>query len=348
MNNDHKTIGPFYDVQQVENALSEPTDEVIATMRKMKGDMIILGVGGKMGLTIARMAKRSSDAAGIKRRIIGVSRFSSGDVESRLQTHGIETVRCDLLDGKQVDKLPEAPNVLYMAAQKFGTTGDQPTTWAINTGVPMLVGRRYGRSRIVVFSSGNVYPLTPIRNGGSVETDEVQPIGEYANSVLGRERIFDYYSRELGSPTALIRLFYSHDMRYGVLVDMAEYVWNEKPIDLSMGHVNVIWQRDANAMTLRAFDHVSVPSAIFNVVGDEVVSVREACNKFGQIMGKKPRFVGEEAENALLGNGKASFELIGRPTVAADEMIQCIADWIMQSGESFEKPTHFQTRDGKF
>ena len=336
------------DTQQLEEMLSRPTDEVTATMKRMEGDLLILGIGGKMGPTIAQMALRASQAAGVQRRIIGVSRFSSGNLEGELQQLGIQTVRCDLLDLDQVMALPDAPNILYMPAQKFGSEQNPSMTWAINTGVPVMVAQRYRGCRIVAFSSGNVYALVPAESGGSRETDIPCPVGDYATTVLGRERIFEYYSRALNTPTALMRLYYAQETRYGVLVDMARRVWNEQPIDVSMGYVNVIWQGDANAMILRAFDHVAVPAAPFNVVGPDRVCVRDACSQFGRIMGKSVTFTGQEAPDALLGNGHHGYQYLGRPQVSVEQMIRWVADWVMRGGQDLGKPTHFQTRNGKY
>jgi len=338
---------PIRDVRQLEDLLSEPTDGVVATMGRLEGDILILGVGGKIGPTLARMARRASDAAGVKRRIIGVDKLEIQG-KDELEAAGIETLRCDLLKADQVASLPDAENIVYMAAMKFGTTGQTALTWAINTGVPVMVAQRYGGRKIVTFSTGNVYGLTPVEKGGSLETDELNPVGEYAQSTVGREQIFEHYSRALNTPMAIIRLNYANEMRYGVLVDMAQNVWNEQPIDLSMGHVNVTWQGDAIAMTLRAFDHVAVPPAVFNVVGSDTLRVRDVCEKLGSIMGRKPHFVGEESPDALLSNGSHGWECLGCPRVDVDWMLPLIADWVKRGGENLGKPTHFESRDGKF
>ena len=335
-------------VEQLEEMLSEPTPAAVDAMRNMAGDLIVLGVAGKMGPTLARMAVRASDAAGVSRRIIGVSRFSNAEEQARLQSQGIETIRADLLDQAALDRLPDAPNVLYMAGMKFGATGQEALTWAMNTYLPGMVCNRYPRSRIVAFSTGNVYGLTPVSGGGSVETDLPNPVGEYAMSCLGRERMFEHFSRALKIPMALIRLNYATEMRYGVIVDLARKVWAGETIDVSMGHVNVIWQGDANAMTLAAFDHLTSPPLLLNVAGPEVVKVRDVCATYGQLMKKPVRFVGTEAPDALLNNGSRGYQLAGRPRVSLDQQLNWVAQWVMSGGSTLGKPTHFESRDGKF
>lgn len=349
MNDTKQTIPPaIRDVEHLEELLSRPNPGVVETMARLDGDILVLGVGGKMGPTLARMARRASEAAGVDRRVIGVSRFSSGGLEERLNRDGIETVRCDLLDSEAVAALPDAKNVVFMAGMKFGTTGKEAMTWVMNTVMPGAVARRYAGSRIIVFSTGNVYPLTPVDSGGARETDAPAPIGEYAASCLGRERVFQYYATELGSPTAVIRLNYAVEMRYGVLVDLARKIHEGRAIDLAMGYANVIWQTDANAMILRSFDHASVPASIFNVVGPETISVRESCLRLGKLLGKQVEFVGEEASDALLSNGTLGYEKLGETMIDAEQMSKWIADWVVKDGETLGKPTHFEARDGKF
>lgn len=336
------------DVEQLEALLSEPNEAAIEAMRQVKGDIIVLGVGGKMGPTLARMAKRAAEAAGTPRRVIGVSRFSSGDLEAELNRHGIETVRCDLLNEEEVAKLPDAPNVIYMAGMKFGSTGKESLTWAMNTYLPAVVAKRYANSRIAAFSTGNIYGLTPSTRGGSIEGDPLNPTGEYAVSCLGRERIFEHFSRTLNIPTAMIRLNYATELRYGVLVDLAQQVWAGHPIDLSMGIMNVIWQADANAMTIASLADADTPPFLLNVAGPEQLSVRRVCEQFGELMGKSVQFVGEESPDALLNNGQLGHRKYGYPRVGAQQMLIWIADWIKRDGDTLGKPTHFEVRDGKF
>jgi nucleoside-diphosphate-sugar epimerase len=335
-------------VEQLEELLSEPSPIAIEAMGRLEGDLMLLGVGGKMGPTLARMARRASDQAGVRRRVIGVSRFSSSGVEQRLRQHGVETVGCDLMDKAQLDRLPEAANLIFMTGMKFGSTANAGMTWMMNVYVPGMVCQRFAKSRMVAISSGNVYGLSPIARGGSVETDPLSPVGEYSMSALGRERIFDYFSRALDIPLALVRLNYANELRYGVLSDLARSVWNEQPIDLDMGAFNAIWQADANAAVLAAFDHLAVPPRVINVAGPEQLSVRTVALEFGRLFGKRVTLRGAEAADALLSNAQLSHRLYGYPRVAAGQMMEWIADWVRRGGESLDKPTHFQVRDGNF
>ncbi len=332
---------------ELEDRLSEPTPAVVETLARLPGDIVFLGVAGKMGPTLARMAKRASDAAGVRRRVIGVSRFSAGG-DSALREHGVETVRCDLLNEAEVAKLPDAANVVYMPARKFGATGDEAATWAVNCYLPAIVCKKYRASRVVAFSTGNVYPLVPAAFGGSKETDPPNPVGEYGMSTLGRERMFEYFSRTLGVPVAVIRLNYACDLRYGVLVDLARKVLAGEPVDLAMGYFNTIWQGDANALTLTALGHCAAPPRVFNVTGPEVLSVRAVCGRFGELFGKPPRFTGAESETALLSNATATLAVLGPPRVPAGQLIEWVADWVGSGGRLLNKPTRFEARDGRF
>jgi nucleoside-diphosphate-sugar epimerase len=316
--------------------------------RGLDGDLIFLGVAGKMGPTLARMAKRASDAAGTKRRIVGVSRFSSEAEMHKLHAHGIETIRCDLLDEVAVAKLPDAPNVVYLAGMKFGATSNASLTWAMNAWLPAIVCKKFARSRIAAFSTGNVYGLMPVARGGSRETDAPNPVGEYAMSCLGRERMFEHFSRTAGAPVATIRLIYACELRYGVLVDIAQRVWSGEPIDVDMGWLNTIWQGDANAMSLLTLAYTASPPFVINVAGPEIVSVREAAEKFARGMNKPVSFAGSESPTALLGSAHRAVELFGKPRVSVDQMIAWIADWIARGGATLGKLTHFENREGKF
>ncbi len=340
-------VGPIQTVEQLDDLLSEPTPGVVATLGRLEGDLLILGVVGKMGPTLARMARRASEMAGVRRRVIGVARFSAGG-EARLRECGIETVRADLLDPAQLVRLPEAPNVVYMAGMKFGTTGQEALTWAMNSLLPALVCQRFRSSRIVAFSTGNVYGLAPVVLGGSVESDPLQPAGDYAMSCVGRERVFEHFSRTLNIPLALLRLNYAVELRYGVLVDLAQRVWAGQAIDLTMGNFNVIWQGDANAVTLQAFDHVASPPFVVNVTGPELLSVRRIAEEFGRLFGKEVAFHGQEAGDALLSNAQRGHGLFGYPRVGVRQMVSWVADWVRRGGPTLGKPTHFETRDGKF
>jgi len=332
---------------ELEDRLSEPTAAVIETLGALGGDIIVLGVGGKMGPSLARMARRGSDAAGVRRRIVGVSRFRAGG-ETDLRKHGIEAISCDLLDAAAVAKLPDAANVLFLVGRKFGSTGDEAGTWAINSYLPGVVCARYRGSRIVALSTGNVYPLVSASGAGSRETDSPQPVGEYAMSCLGRERVFEHFSRPYGIPVAVIRLNYACDLRYGVLVDLARKVLAGEPIDLGMGYFNTIWQGDASAMVLRAFAHAASPPKIINVTGTEKLSVRAVAERFAQLMNRPVRFTGTEADTALLSDARYGLGLLGPLRVGADQLIEWVAGWVIRGGRSLGKPTHFESRDGRF
>jgi nucleoside-diphosphate-sugar epimerase len=317
-------------------------------MREMQGDLLILGISGKMGPSLARRARRACEAAGVTRRILGVARFSTPGLREELERAGIETIATDLLEPGALEALPDAANVVFMAARKFGSTGAEYQTWAMNSYLPGLVADRYRDARIVAFSSGNVYPLTPVMEGGSTERSPVGPVGEYAMSALGRERIFEHQSREFGAPVTLLRLNYATELRYGVLYDIGIHVFQRQPVDLAMGNVNVIWQGDANSACLRAFRYAQSPPFVINLTGPETLSVRWAARRFGEHFGIEPRFEGSESSTALLNNAALAMRLFGYPTVSVDEMIEWIATWIGMGGRSLDKPTHFETRDGKF
>jgi uncharacterized protein YbjT (DUF2867 family) len=334
-------------VAQLEDLLSEPTAGVVETLGRLEGDLIVLGAGGKMGPSLCRMARRASDAAGAQRRVIGVSRFSSDQVEAQMRADGVETIQCDLLNADALAALPEATNVVYMAGRKFGSKGNEPLTWAMNTHLPALVAQRFRRSRIVAFSTA-LYGFTPVNLGGPVETDPPNPAGEYYNSCLGRERIFQHFSGTLGIPMTLIRLSYANELRYGVLLDVAKKVWAGASIDVAMGHAHVIWQGDASAMALASFDHVADPPRALNVTGPDLVSIREVAEQFSRLLDRPATFTGEEAPDALLCNAALAHRLFGLPRVSVDRMILWIADWVRRGGDSLGKPTHYEVRDGKF
>lgn len=333
---------------ELEERLSRPSEADKAFMRELEGDLLILGVAGKMGPSLARRARRAADEAGVRKRIIGVARFSNPAVRRQLDDAGIETICADLLEEDQLRALPEVPNVIYMAARKFGTTGNEYLTWALNTYLPARVAERFRHSRIVAFSSGNVYALVPIAHGGPTEATPPDPVGEYAQSVLGRERMFEYFSVRYGTPVVLLRLNYAIDLRYGVLVDIALKVYERRPVNLAMGMVNVIWQGDANSVALRAFRLCQSPPAVLNVTGPETLSVRSLAWKFGQRFGVEPVFEGVEAPTALLSDASRCHALFGYPEVSVEQMIDWIAEWIRSGGVLWNKPTHFEVRDGKF
>jgi nucleoside-diphosphate-sugar epimerase len=336
------------DIEELEDLLSEPTEAAIQALSDLDGDIVVLGVGGKMGPTLARMAKRASNLAGKSRLVIGVSRFSSPKLESQLQASGVETLRCDLLDPKSLSALPDAANIVFMAGMKFGCTGQESLTWAMNSFLPGLVSERYRNSRIAAFSTGNVYGLSPVSGGGSVESDSPNPAGEYAMSCLGRERIFEHFCRTNQTRMSILRLNYATELRYGVLVDIAQRVHSGQPVPLSMGYLNAIWQGDACAMSLQSLASASVPPFVVNIAGPELLSVRRVAEQFGERFRKLVRFEGQESADALLSNANKSYDLFGRPHVDAEQMISLIADWVGRGGATLAKPTHFEERAGRF
>ena len=340
-------VATIDDIQKLEDLLSEPSPGALDVIRQLDGDLTILGVAGKMGPTLARMAKRASDEAGKPRRVIGVARFSNPAVATELQRHGIETIVADLLDPDQVARLPDAANVLWMGGMKFGTTGQEALTWAMNTYAPALICSKFRGSRIVAFSTGNVYGLSPVIRGGCLEGDPLNPVGEYSLSAVGRERIFEYFGRTFSIPMAILRLNYAVEMRYGVLVDLARKVFANEPIDVSMGYLNAIWQGDANAMALQAFGHLATPPCVLNITGP-ILSVRRVAESFAALFDKPVTIVGTEAPDALISNPRESHRLFGPPRIDADRMMQWIAAWVKRGGPSLDKPTHFESRDGKF
>jgi hypothetical protein len=335
-------------IAELDDILSLPTPETIHALGKLEGDIVILGVGGKMGPTLARMAKRASDLAGVSRRIIGVSRFSSPALAAKLQLWGVEVHACDLLDRSLYRDLPDADNVVYMAGMKFGSTDQEARTWAMNTYLPGLVSERYQDSRIAVFSTGNVYGRSSVYLGGSLETDALHPVGDYAMSCLGRERIFEHFSRTLRIPMSIIRLNYATELRYGVLLDIAQRVLSGNPVSLHMGHLNTIWQADAAAMSLQSLLYASSPPFVINIAGPELMSVRRIATDFAQRFHQDVAFEGVESGKAIVSNAQKSFQLFGYPTISVNQMMDWIATWVLQDGEKLGKPTHFEVRSGKF
>jgi nucleoside-diphosphate-sugar epimerase len=330
---------------ELDDLLSTPRDETGAALAKCPGDVVILGAGGKMGPTLARMVRR---AATDRRRVIAVSRWSSRAAERALNDAGVETISCDLLDRSAVAELPDAANVIFMAGQKFGTTGAPALTWGMNTLVPANCAERYRDSRIVAFSTGNVYALKPIGEGGSRETDPLSPVGEYAASCLGRERVFELYAERHGTRVAIVRLNYAIDLRYGVLVDLALRVWRDEEVPIAMGYVNVIWQGDANRIAIECLPHAASPPFVVNVTGREMLSVRQLAERFGERFEKVVRFTGSERGDALLSSTERMRDTFAAPSVTIDEMIERVADWVSHDGPLLGKPTKFEARDGKF
>ncbi len=334
----------FSDEETLEEFMSRPTAELTADLATLDGDIMILGVGGKMGPTLARLAKRAVP----EKRVLGVARFSEPGLREWLEGWGVETIKADLLDPDQVAALPSCSNVVFMAGRKFGSSGSEELTWAMNALVPALVAESFRDSRIVVFSTACVYPFVPISSGGAREELAPNPSGEYAQSCVGRERLFQYFSKRYGTPGCLIRLSYAIDTRYGVLFDVGSGVYGGEAIDVSMGHANVIWQGDANSQALRALRHCTAPTWPLNVSGRPPLSIRWLASEFGKRFGRRPEFTGEEAQTAWIMNTDRAAALFGEPLVPLDRMIDWIADWIARGGRSLDKPTHFEVRDGSY
>nr|WP_114746624.1 NAD(P)-dependent oxidoreductase [Falsibacillus pallidus] len=335
-------------IEQLEEWMTKPSQALVEDMKKIEGDILILGVGGKMGPTLAKMAKRAINQAGVEKKVIGVSRFSNGSLREELESSGVETIAADLLNEEDLQNLPNAKNIIYMAGTKFGTKDNEHFTWAMNAYLPGRVAEKFKKSNIVSFSTGNVYPLTSVNKGECSEDHPVQPVGEYAQSCLGRERIFTYFSHKHQTPVLLFRLNYAIDMRYGVLLEIAKQVNAGTPIDLSMGQVNVIWQGDANEYAIRSLLHCSSPPKTLNITGPEKVSVRWIAQQFGERLNKPVQFINEEKDTALLNNASKAHQLFGYPRVTLASMIDWTADWISEGGAMYNKPTHFQEREGVF
>ena len=325
----------------LEETLSRPSERDIEFVRRLEGDILILGAGGKMGPSLARLCRRAADAAAQPSRIIAVSR-------QPIVEPGVEAIACNLLDRAQVALLPECPNVLYLAGRKFGSTGNPELTWATNTVVPGIVADRFRESRIVVFSTGNVYPLREVSSGGSRETDLPAPVGEYAQSCLGRERVFEYFSLRHGLRCLLFRLNYAVDLRYGVLVDIARKVHSGEPVGLAVPAFNVIWQRDANSYALRALEYCETPPRILNITGPETLSVRAVAEFFAVRFERPCRYEGVPGPSALLSDASASHALMGPPETSAESLMDLVAGWVEAGGASLNKPTHFEVADGRF
>ena len=332
------------DERGLEEWLSEPGAAVRESLAGISGDVAVLGAGGKMGPTLAMMLQKAAP----DRKIYAVSRFSDERARSRLKGSGIEIVEADLLDESVYGRLPEVPNVFYLAGMKFGASGNQPLTWAMNVYMPALVAQRYRRSRIVALSTGNVYPFTDSKGGGPREQDACGPVGEYAQSCLGRERMFQHFSERFGTPVTLIRLNYANEPRYGIIVDLTLKLLHDEPVDVTMGAVNLIWQGDANSYIIRSMSLAQSPPAILNVTGPEIVAVRDLAGRIGRLVGREPRFVSHEATTALLSNASTCFERFGRPAMSLDDMLRVIAPWVTAGKAILGKPTKYGVRDGHF
>jgi nucleoside-diphosphate-sugar epimerase len=335
--------------EALEECLSRPTPGVLETLRVVEGDVMLLGAGGKMGPTLARMLRRALNETGqTHRRVIAVSRFSSAESKQILNLHGIETITCDLMNRDAVNALPEASNIIFMAGQKFGTTDAPELTWAMNTVLPAIVAERFSHSRIVVFSTGCVYPLVSISGPGAQEDTPLTPLGEYANSCVGRERVFEHYAKLHGTRMMMFRLCYAIDLRYGVLCDVAQKVANGEAVDVTMGAVQVIWQGDACSRAIQCLAHTASPPAAMNVTGRDKVSIRWLAQRFGSLLNREAIITGQESDKAWLWDASRSYELFGEPSVSLEEMIEATAHWVQQGGETLNKPTHFEVHDGQF
>lgn len=337
-----------FPAEKIDEFLSRPTPGSLETAQRLDGDTAIIGAGGKMGPTTALMLVRALRECGKKNKVYAVSRFSNPEARQVLEEGGVEVVAADLLDPEAVRSLPDAANVIFMAGQKFGTSSGPELTWAMNTILPAQVAARYPEARSVVFSTGCVYSLGAVSEGGSTEESPLEPPGEYANSCIGRERVYEYYSKTKGTPVLLFRLNYAIDLRYGVLLDIAQNLVAGNPIDVTAGHVNLIWQGDACARAVQGLELAASPAVPLNITGPETLSVRVLTQKLGRLLGKEPTFTGEEASTVWLNNAGRSFQHFGYPTVTTDAMIEWTAEWVKSGGNTLDKPTHFQARDGKF
>lgn len=343
-----KSLAEVRTAEQLEDVLSEPYPEDVEAMRRIGGDFLVLGAGGKMGPTLVLRLLKAVRLAQSPSRVYAASIFGDKNQAEGLASAGASVLPVDFLEERTLESLPDCPNVIYMAGMKFGTVGQEDTTWAINSYLPGRVAVRFSSSRIVAFSTGNVYPLVPLASGGSREGDLVGPVGEYAQSCLGRERILSFFSMRNETPLCLLRLNYAVEARYGVLLDIAQKVFNRKPVSVDMGYANVIWQGDANSVCLRAFQLCSVPPRILNLTGKEILSVRSIAEQFGRHFGLEPLFVGQEAETALLNNASQCHDLFGTPRAAVDQVIELVARWVQSDAPTLGKPTKFEARDGRF
>ncbi len=334
--------------KMLDEMLVTPSRMLTEDMKKIDGDIMVIGAGGKMGPSLCVLAKNAIKEAGLSKRVIAVSRFTDPIATQFLQDNDIETVSTDLLEEGSVEKLEEVKNIIFMAGRKFGTEGGEALTWAMNTYLPAQIGKKFRRSRIVAFSSGNVYPMMPIHSGGASEAVKPEPIGEYGMSCLGRERMFEYCSEKYKTPMLIYRLNYAVDLRYGVLHDIAENIMKDRPISVDTPAFNCIWQQDANEIAIRSLLHTQYPIARLNVTGPETVSVRDAADQLGRLLKKEPQFIGEEKSKAYLNNAGKAIRLFGYPKVGINELIEMQGDWILSGGRSLGKATHFEERGGNY
>ncbi len=333
---------------ELEEVLTRPRAVLVEWIRQVASPLVILGAGGKMGATLAVLARRAAEAAGHPLEIVAVSRFPGESTIQWLEGRGVRTWRADLLEREQVRLLPPAASVIYLVGLKFGTARDPSLTWAVNALAPALTAEQYGAARLVALSTGNVYPYVPADSGGATEGQGLTPLGEYANAAVARERVFEYFSRKQGTPVALLRLNYAVELRYGVLVDIARKVWTGEPVDVSNGWFNCIWQGDANETILRAVALSASPPAVFNLTGPAVLSVRQVATTFSRLLKRPARFTGEESNDALLSNPAKLCAAMGPPPTPPETMMRWVAHWVQINGRHWDKPTHFEVRDGRY
>ena len=334
--------------EQLNQRLATPSPALVEMMAGLQGDLMILGAGGKMGPTLCLLAQHAVQLSGVGRKVIAVSRFSEPGTAELLRAAGVEVIAADLMEDAQLDALPDCPNVIYMVGRKFGTTGREGDTWAMNVYLPGRVAQRFCKSRIVVFSSGNIYPYMPGRTGGATPETPLEPVGEYAITCLGRERVFEYFSQKNDTPMAFYRLNYAIDLRYGVLHDICTAVWQGQPVAVGMGSFNCIWQGDANEWALRLLPLCEAPGRAFNITGPERISIRETAHAFGRLLGREVIIEGEEGPVSALNNAADTFARFGYPQVTLGEMMEWTADWVKSGGASLGKPTHFEVTTGKY
>ncbi len=339
---------PIESEEALDEILTRPRAVLIEFIQSIHSPLLLLGAGGKMGPTLAVLAQRAAHLAGHPLEIVAASRFSNESTREWLEQRGIHTLSCNLLEPQSWQRLPDAENVIYLLGQKFGTTQNPALTWAINTLPPAYACERYPGSRMAVLSSGSIYPLTPVSEGGAGETEPLIPLGEYANACIARERIFEHFSQQVPTRIVLLRLFYAVELRYGVLVDLAQKVYAGEPVDLATGYFNWIWQGDANEMILRSLALAEAPPAPYNLTGKQTQSVRAVALRFGEMFGRQPQFINSEATTALLGNASRIYEHLGEPPTSLETVMRWIAHWIQQGGRLLGKPTHFEVRDGRY
>lgn len=334
--------------EQLDDLLTNPSDALVDACRTWSDPLIVLGAGGKMGPSLAVLARRAVEQAGVDVRVIAVSRFSNAPSQDYLHARGVETHSADVFDRRQLEALPDSSNVVYLVGMKFGTSSDPVPTWATNTIAPVHVCERFAGSKLVALSTGNVYPLCPIDSGGARESAALTPLGEYPNAAVARERIFQHYAATGNTPTVLLRLNYAHDLHYGVLTDIASKIWRGEPIDVTMGHFNAIWQGDANELILRGFALCRSPAAAVNLTSSQIYEVRTVARQLADLLERDVQFTGREAPTALLSNTELLQSELGEPQVGLEKMLAWIAHWTKIGGATHGKPTHFETRDGKF